>query len=116
VEAMIKRGMIFIADLGQGIGSELKGLRPVLIVQCDIGNKHSPCTIVCPLSTSLNKNLPMHVNVGSTDLVQGSVNNSKIMCEQIKIIDKKRLLYSIAEVNEKTIEKVEKSILLTLGM
>jgi mRNA interferase MazF len=82
----MKRGQVYYADLGEGIGSEQGGLRPVLIIQNDIGNKHSTTTIIAPLTTQVKTKLPTHCNV-----MLPNGRKSIVLLEQIRIIDKKRI-------------------------
>ena len=87
---MIKRGDIFYADLSPVIGSEQGGVRPVVVVQNDIGNKYSPTIIIAAITSQLNKaKLPTHVNVKAKDVPLPK--NSVILLEQLRTIDKKRL-------------------------
>lgn len=108
----IKRGQIYYADLSPVIGSEQGGLRPVLIVQNDIGNKHSPTTIIAPItSVLLKKPLPTHVILPYT-LIKDSV----ILCEQLRTVDKRRLKTHIATVDYNIIQEVDKAIKISLGV
>jgi len=84
----IKRGDIYYADLDPVIGSEQGGTRPVLIVQNDIGNKHSPTVIIIPLTSSNKARLPTHVRIKRTG---GLFTDSTALCEQVRTIDKSRL-------------------------
>ena len=82
----IKRGEIYYADLSPVIGSEQGGIRPVLIVQNDVGNKHSPTTIVAPLTTQIKHKLPTHFDV---QMPNGK--KSTVLMEQLRVIDKTRI-------------------------
>ena len=105
----IKKFDIFFADLGQTIGSEQAGKRPVLIVQNDIGNKYSTTTIVLPLTKRIEKNrkLPVHIPI---DAIGRKIKKGTIMAEQIRAIDKKRLLYFVVKLPIEYREKVRKAM------
>lgn len=103
----IVKGAIFYADLGNNIGSEENGTRPVLILQNDIGNKFSPTTIVAPISTKKNNKLPTHILIKQFDKVR---NNSIIMLEQVRVIDKTRLTGFVDFLNEEQLYEVENAL------
>lgn len=106
----VKRGQVYYADLSPVIGSEQGGMRPVVIIQNDIGNAHSPTTIVaCVTSVQTKKKLPTHVDI---PLFKDSI----ILVEQIKTIDKHRLKNLIAEVSTNTMAQVDKAIKISLGV
>ena len=106
----VKRGQVYYADLSPVIGSEQGGMRPVVIIQNDIGNAHSPTTIVaCVTSVQTKKKLPTHVDI---PLFKDSI----ILAEQIKTIDKQRLKNLIAEVSTDTMAQVDKAIKISLGV
>lgn len=112
----IKRGQIYYANLSSAIGSEQGGLRPVLIVQNDIGNRHSPTTIICPITSKLTKHkLPTHVEIDGEGC--GLLVKSVILCEQIKTIDKQRLrdrLYG--ELSKADMARVDKALRIGVGV
>lgn len=109
---MIKRGEIYYADLSPVIGSEQGGVRPVLIVQNDIGNKFSPTVIAVAITSRLNKaKLPTHIDLKNEALPKDSV----ILMEQIRTIDKSRLKEKIGEVNLDTMKQVNSALLISLG-
>lgn len=111
----VKRGDVFYADLNPVIGSEQGGVRPVLIVQNDIGNRYSPTVIVAAITSRINKaKLPTHVEIPSdyTNLDKDSV----ILLEQIRTIDKKRLQRHIAHLGDDVIEDVNTSLEISLGL
>ncbi|HBM79437.1 MAG TPA: PemK family transcriptional regulator, partial [Clostridiaceae bacterium] len=86
----VKRGDIFYADLSPVIGSEQGGVRPVLIVQNDIGNKYSPTVIIAAITSQINKaKLPTHIEISSAEY--GLNKDSVILLEQVRTIDKRRL-------------------------
>ena len=112
---IIKRGDIFYADLSPVIGSEQGGIRPVLIVQNDIGNKYSPTVICAAITSQINKaKLPTHIEINSEeyDLVKDSV----VLLEQIRTIDKKRLKEKICHLENDLMEKVNKGLEISLGL
>ena len=105
----VKKFDIFYADLGQTIGSEQAGIRPVLIVQNDIGNKFSTTTIVLPLTKRIEKNkkLPVHIPINA---IGNKIKKGTIMAEQIRAIDKKRLLFFVVKLPFEYREQVRKAI------
>lgn len=108
----INRGDIFYAELGTGIGSEQSGTRPVLVIQNNTGNKYSPTIIVAPITKSIKKELPTHVLFRLNDIL----NNSCILLEQMRVIDKKRLNGFIGMLDSKIMDKVDNAILNSLGI
>lgn len=111
----IKRGELYYANLSPVIGSEQGGLRPVLIVQNDVGNKYSPTVIVAAITSRLNKaKLPTHIEL-SSDTYKGLCKDSVVLLEQIRTIDKTRLQQKIGILDPFTMEKVDKAMLLSLG-
>ncbi len=110
----IKRGELYYANLSPVVGSEQGGTRPVLIVQNDIGNKYSPTVIVAAITSKLNKaKLPTHIELDAT--TYGLEKDSVVLLEQIRTIDKTRLISKIGELDELTINSVNKAILVSLG-
>lgn len=102
---VIKRGDIYYADLRPVIGSEQGGVRPVLVIQNDTGNKHSPTVICAAITSRMNKSkLPTHVELsaGKYDLIKDSV----ILLEQVRTIDKKRLKEKVCHLDEEILKKV----------
>lgn len=113
-QAEIKRGEIYYADLSPTIGSEQGGVRPVLVIQNDIGNKYSPTVIVCAITSKLSKaKIPTHIELESTkyNLPKDSV----CLLEQIRTLDKQRLGQKISSLNETKMKEVERAILISLG-
>lgn len=109
----IKRGEIYFADLSPVVGSEQTGLRPVLILQNNSGNSHSPTTIVAAITSRKTKpNLPTYVRV-STD---GLPLESTVLLEQIKTIDKSRLDEYIGRLDKDTMGKVDYAVITSLGI
>ena len=115
ISVVIKRGDIFYADLRPVVGSEQGGVRPVIIIQNDTGNKHSPTVICAAITSRMNKaKLPTHVELDSTkcDIVKDSV----ILLEQLRTIDKKRRKDKVCHVDREIIEKVDKALLISLEL
>ena len=105
----MRRGDIYYADLRPVVGSEQGGVRPVLIIQNDVGNRHSPTVICAAITSRLNKaNLPTHIelNAGNYDMVKDSV----ILLEQLRTIDKKRLKDKVCHLDTITMEKVNRPV------
>ena len=112
---MVKRGDIFYADLSPVIGSEQGGIRPVIIIQNDIGNKYSPTIIVAAITSQINKaKLPTHVEISSEEY--GLNKDSVVLLEQIRTVDKKRLKEKIGHMTEKDIQKVDEALLISMGL
>ena len=110
----IKRGELYYADLSPVVGSEQGGIRPVLVVQNDVGNKYSPTVIAAAVTSKINKaKLPTHIELPSESY--GLVRASVILLEQIRTLDKRSLKERIGELNEATMSKVDKAILISLG-
>lgn len=112
----IKRGQVWYADLSAVIGAEQGGIRPVLILQNDVGNRYSPTTIIAPLTTVLKKkNMPTHIE--TSDLASyGLPRKSLILLEQIKVIDKRRLKEKVGELTVETMVKVGRAVNISLGL
>ena len=112
---VIKRGDIFYADLRPVVGSEQGGIRPVLIIQNDTGNKHSPTVICAAITSQMHKSkLPTHVELDSAryDMVKDSV----ILLEQVRTIDKSRLKERVCHLDSEALEKVEKALKISLSI
>jgi len=112
---IIHRGDIYYADLRPVIGSEQGGVRPVLIIQNDVGNKHSPTVICAAITSKLNKaKLPTHIELdaGKYDMVKDSV----ILLEQLRTIDKKRLKDKICHLDNEIMGKVNEGLLISLEL
>ena len=105
----VKRGDIFYADLSPVVGSEQGGVRPVLVVQNDVGNKYSPTVIIAAITSQMNKvKLPTHVEVSAEF---GLPKNSVVLLEQIRTIDKKRLREKVGYTDEFFMKKVNEALL-----
>lgn len=112
----VERGEVYYADLRPVVGSEQGGIRPVLIVQNDIGNRYSPTTIVVALTTQVKKsNIPTHVNIHKNNN-NGLKTDSVALCEQFRTIDKIRIKDKIGQVDEKTLNDVLAAIKVSLNM
>lgn len=107
----MKKGDIYYADLSPAYGSEQGGKRPVLIVQNDVGNKYAPTVIVAPLTSRYKPSLPTHVVEREATQV-----TSVILCEQVRTIDKSRLMDKLGSVSSTTIKKVDKAMMISLGI
>jgi len=111
----IKRGELYYANLSPVMGSEQGGLRPVLVVQNDIGNKYSPTIIIAAITSSLTKaKLPTHIPISSATYT-GLTKDSVILLEQLRTIDKMRLQHKIGKLDPITMAQVDKAMLLSLG-
>ena len=111
----IKRGDLFYADLSPVIGSEQGGVRPVLIIQNNIGNKYSPTVIIAAITSQINKaKLPIHVEISSEEY--GLNRDSVVLLEQIRTLDKRRLKEKIGHMTEKDMKKVDKALAISLSL
>lgn len=112
---VIKRGDIYYADLRPVVGSEQGGIRPVLIIQNDVGNRHSPTVICAAITSKMNKaKLPTHIELSRSqcDIVKDSV----ILLEQLRTIDKKRLKDKVCHLDKEMMEKVNRSLCISLEL
>lgn len=111
----IRRGDIFYADLSPVVGSEQGGLRPVLIVQNDVGNKYSPTVIAAAITSKMTKaRLPTHIGVLAKDV--GLNKDSVILLEQIRTLDKTRLKEKMGHLDEVTMNEVNSAITVSFGL
>lgn len=111
----VKRGDIYYADLSPVIGSEQGGVRPVIIIQNDIGNKYSPTVIVSAITSQINKaKLPTHVEISSEDY--GLNKDSVVLLEQIRTLDKKRLKEKIGHMSDEDMKKVDDALVISIGL
>jgi mRNA interferase MazF len=111
----VKRGDIFYADLSPVVGSEQGGMRPVLIVQNDIGNKYSPTVIAAAITSKLDKaKLPTHIDVYAEEF--GLSKNSVVLLEQIRTLDKRRLREKMGHLDDVLMEKVNDAITISFGL
>jgi mRNA interferase MazF len=115
----IKRGDIYYADLSPVVGSEQGGLRPVLIVQNDVGNRYSPTVIAAAITSRTGKTkLPTHIEVAHAEGCGqvGLARDSVILLEQVRTIDKRRLREQIGHLDELTMQRVNAAISVSLGL
>lgn len=112
---VIHRGDIYYADLRPVVGSEQGGVRPVLIIQNDIGNKHSPTVICAAITSQMNKaKLPTHVELDSSRYAL--VKDSVVLLEQLRTIDKKRLRDKVCHLDREILRKVERALFISLDL
>ena len=113
--ATVRRGDIFYADLSPVVGSEQGGLRPVLIVQNDTGNKHSPTVIAAAITSQVNKaKLPTHIELGAR--CYGLSRDSVVLLEQIRTIDKQRLRERMGKLDNRLMTKVDSALAVSVGL
>jgi len=111
----VKRGDVFFADLSPVVGSEQGGVRPVLVIQNDIGNRFSPTVIVAAITAQIQKaKLPTHVEIDAK--TYGFDRDSVILLEQIRTIDKQRLTDKITHLDDEMMERVNESLQISLGL
>ncbi len=115
MKVIVKRGDIYYADLSPVIGSEQGGVRPVLIIQNDVGNKYSPTVIAAAITSQINKaKLPTHIEISAEEY--GLTKDSVILLEQIRTIDKRRLREKIGHLDETLMEQVNEAINISFGL
>lgn len=115
MDTNVKRGDIFYADLSPVVGSEQGGTRPVLIVQNDTGNRHSPTVIAAAITSQLGKaRLPTHISLAGHDV--GLTKDSVVLLEQIRTIDKKRLREHMGRLDDELMGKVDNAIAVSFGL
>ena len=111
----IKRGEIYYADLSPVVGSEQGGIRPVLIVQNDVGNKYSPTVIAAAITSQQDKsNLPTHINLSAGG--SGLLKDSIVLLEQVRTIDKTRLKEKMGTLDNESMIMVDKAISVSFGL
>ncbi len=112
---LVKRGDIFYADLSPVVGSEQGGVRPVLVIQNDVGNKFSPTVIIAAITSQINKaKLPTHLEILADEF--GLSKDSVILLEQIRTIDKRRLRERIGHLDEEQMKKIGEGLSISLGL
>ena len=112
---MVSRGEIYFAELNPVQGSEQGGVRPLLIIQNDIGNTYSPTTIILAITSRLNKaRLPTHVTLPAQE--SGLKKDSVILAEQVRTIDKSRLRQKVATLKEPTMARIENAVAVSIGL
>lgn len=109
----IRRGQIWYADLGEGVGSEQGGIRPVIILQNNAGNKYAPTVIIAPITSKMKAKLPTHVTI---DMESGLSEVSVALLEQIRTIDKQRLLNFVGDCTRENMLKVNKAYKVSGGV
>ena len=115
LDTNVKRGDIFYADLSPVVGSEQGGTRPVLIVQNDTGNKHSPTVIAAAITSQTGKaRLPTHITLAGHDV--GLSKDSVVLLEQIRTIDKRRLREHMGHVDDSLMNQVDSAIAVSFGL
>ncbi len=111
----ISRGEVYFADLSPVVGSEQGGVRPVLIIQNDIGNRYSPTVIVAAITAQIQKaKLPTHVEINAEKY--GFERNSVILLEQIRTLDKQRLTDKITKLDNEMMKKINRALEISLGL
>ena len=111
----IKRGDIYYADLSPVVGSEQGGLRPVLIVQNDVGNRYSPTVIAAAITSRMGKTrLPTHIDIYASEV--GLAKDSVILLEQVRTLDKRRLREKMGHLDNGVMERVNTAISVSLGL
>ena len=111
----IRRGDIYYADLSPVVGSEQGGVRPVLIVQNDVGNKYSPTVIAAAITSRLGKaKLPTHIDIYADQV--GLQKDSVILLEQVRTIDKRRLREHMGRLSQEQMQKVDNAIAVSFGL
>ena len=109
------RGEIYMADLSPVVGSEQGGVRPVLVVQNDVGNKYSPTVIVLAITSKLHKaKIPTHIEITSKE--SGLPLDSVVLAEQIRTIDKSRLKSKVSRLSTRKMFEIDQSIIVSLGL
>lgn len=115
MEQNVKRGDIYYADLSPVVGSEQGGIRPVLIVQNDTGNLHSPTVIAAAITSQINKaRLPTHIELSAHSY--GLMRDSVVLLEQIRTIDKRRLREKMGRLDDDLMQKVDDAIAVSFGL
>ena len=110
----IKRGELYYADLSPVIGSEQGGVRPVLVVQNDVGNKYSPTVIVAAITSQINKaKIPTHIELGTS---HGLTKDSVLLLEQIRTLDKRRLKEHMGRLDDRLMQLVDDAIAVSFGL
>lgn len=112
---IVRRGEIYYADLSPVVGSEQGGMRPVLIVQNDVGNRYSPTVIAAAITSQQNKaRLPTHIEIEAR--TYGLSKNSVVLLEQVRTLDKRRLRERMGCLDEKVMQRVDGAIAISLGL
>ena len=116
MDTSVKRGEIYYADLSPVVGSEQGGVRPVLIIQNDTGNRYSPTVIAAAITSQTGKaKLPTHIELPVEEDC-GLTRDSVVLLEQVRTLDKKRLRERMGRVDERTMEKIDTAIAVSFGL
>ena len=116
MDTSVKRGEIYYADLSPVVGSEQGGVRPVLIIQNDTGNRYSPTVIAAAITSQTGKaKLPTHIELPVEEDC-GLTRDSVVLLEQVRTLDKKRLRKRMGRVDERTMEKIDTAIAVSFGL
>lgn len=115
MDTSVRRGDIFYADLSPVVGSEQGGIRPVLIIQNDMGNRHSPTVIAAAITSQMNKaKLPTHIELLNPHC--GLTKDSVVLLEQIRTLDKRRLRERMGRLDDRMMEQVDTAIAVSFGL
>ena len=115
MDMTVKRGDIFYADLSPVVGSEQGGTRPVLIVQNDMGNRHSPTVIAAAITSQMNKaKLPTHIELTGRNV--GLTKDSVVLLEQIRTIDKRRLKERMGRLDDQSMSRINQALSVSFGL
>lgn len=110
----VQKGDLFYADLGKTIGSEQSGIRPVIVIQNNVGNKYSPTVIVAPLTSKIKKQtMPTHVEIGERF---GLPDYSIVLLEQVRTIDRQRILDYVGTADSKTMKQINTALSVSLDL
>lgn len=110
---LIKRGDVFYADLNPVVGSEQGGIRPVLVVQNNVGNRYSPTVVVLPLSTAKKHYLPTHIHIRCSKALP---KDSVVLAEQIRTIDRDRLRDYVGSLDKEMMNKINEAMKISIGV
>lgn len=110
---LIKRGEIYLANLNPSLGSEQSGIRPVLIIQNDTGNRYSPTVIVLAITSKEKKNIPTHVKIGA---MQGLEKDSVVLVEQVRTVDKERLIKKLGMLSFEKMQEIKEALKISLNI
>jgi len=110
---MIKRGEIWLVNLNPTLGHEINKIRPAVIIQNDDGNEHSPLTIIAPITSNIENIYPFNVFLEKGN---GLEKDSKVLLNQIRTIDKKRLMKRLGKVNAETQLQIDEAMRISLGL
>lgn len=111
---MVRRGDVFLAKIEKGVGSEQHGNRPVVVIQNNIGNIHSPTTIVAMITSKPKNRLPTHVSLNGNSI--GLTNESIVILEQIQTLDKTRFIKQIGHLDDTTMKKIDQAAAHSIGL